>query len=188
MLSFVDQVSQFTSNLSPPPEYAPWNASDSLFAIWIGVNDVGNAWYRPEWPTLSEQILDRYFEQVQILYDAGARKFAFLTVPPLHRTPAMMAQDEAVRDIEAAAVARYNSLLDAGKRAFEAANPGVWTKIIDTTQSFAFALDNPSFYGIPDATCTNPDGLSCFWTDDYHPGVIIQRSVNAEFVFRVGLS
>ena len=38
--SIVDQVSQFNEFLAPRPAGAQWSSDDSLFAIWIGINDV----------------------------------------------------------------------------------------------------------------------------------------------------
>lgn len=38
--SIVDQVTQFQRFLAPKPQGARWNSSDSLFAFWIGINDV----------------------------------------------------------------------------------------------------------------------------------------------------
>lgn len=38
--SIVDQVTQFETYLAGKPEDAEWNGSDSLFAFWIGINDV----------------------------------------------------------------------------------------------------------------------------------------------------
>lgn len=36
----MDQVSQFEEYLAPKPYGAQWDSSNSLFAIWIGINDV----------------------------------------------------------------------------------------------------------------------------------------------------
>ncbi|KAG8894012.1 hypothetical protein FRC00_009694, partial [Tulasnella sp. 408] len=41
VLSMTDQMNQFLANLSPPPSYAPWTSSDSIFSFFIGINDVG---------------------------------------------------------------------------------------------------------------------------------------------------
>ena len=38
--SIVDQVSQFETFLADKPEGAEWDSSNSLFAFWIGINDV----------------------------------------------------------------------------------------------------------------------------------------------------
>jgi hypothetical protein len=43
--SIVTQVGLFEKYLAPKPTGAHWNSSNSLFAFWIGINDVGNSFY-----------------------------------------------------------------------------------------------------------------------------------------------
>jgi hypothetical protein len=43
--SIVTQVSLFQRYLAPKPAAAKWTSDDSLFAFWIGINDVGNSFY-----------------------------------------------------------------------------------------------------------------------------------------------
>lgn len=43
--SIVDQVSQFHEILASKPSGAEWSSSNSLFAFWIGINDVVRAYY-----------------------------------------------------------------------------------------------------------------------------------------------
>ena len=38
--SIVDQVQQFKAFLSQKPDGAQWDGSNSLFAFWIGINDI----------------------------------------------------------------------------------------------------------------------------------------------------
>lgn len=46
-----------------------------------GINDVSGSWWQPDPVTLVNMIFDDYFEQIELLYAGGARKFVFLTVP-----------------------------------------------------------------------------------------------------------
>jgi phospholipase/lecithinase/hemolysin len=177
VLSFVNQTSEFTANLVPAPSFAPWTASNTLFGVWIGVNDVGNAWYLSNWSTLAETIIARYISQVQIMYNSGARNFLFLTVPPIQYTPLVVAEGSTTVSEEGAGVAYYNQLLVAAIATFKAANEGVTTYVYDTTVPFMQAIDDPTAYGAPNATCYNADGVSCLWWNDYHPGQAIHRLV-----------
>ncbi|GAB1318081.1 hormone-sensitive lipase HSL [Madurella fahalii] len=177
VLSFIDQVEQFSESIASKPEYAPWTAENSLFGVWMGVNDVGNTWWRPEYDELLEQIMDSYFGQLQVLYDAGARMFVLLTVPPIHRTPLMLGQPVESQQAEAAAIAQYNDAIATRLEAFKSQNGGITAKIIDTSVPFNTALDSPIEYGAPNATCYDEDGTSCLWFNDYHPGVEINRLV-----------
>lgn len=81
VLSFVDQVTEFTNNIASKPSYAPWTAANTLIGVWIGVNDVGNSYWLSNETDVLNAIMDRYFQQLQIIYDAGARNFALLSVP-----------------------------------------------------------------------------------------------------------
>lgn len=187
VLSFVDQVDLFYANLAAKPSYAPWTAADTLFGVWIGVNDVGNAWYRPEWPTLSVQIVDQYFAQVQRLFDAGARKFVFLTVPPINRAPANLGSDEWSQTTLKAAIQTYNKLIADHAAAFSAANPTAQAQVVDIFPKFDLILDSPTTYGAVNASCWNEDGKTCLWWNDYHPGLAIQNGVADDVAVLTGL-
>ncbi|KAK4033644.1 hypothetical protein C8A01DRAFT_49796 [Parachaetomium inaequale] len=176
VLSFVDQVAQFSSSIAKKPSYAPWG-DNALFGVWIGVNDVGNSWWKEDYDQIVEQIMASYFGQLQILYNAGARNFMLLTVPPIQRAPANLAGGADSQKAEAAAIAKYNAALAAGLAAFKTKNSGITSQIVDTTAPFNTALDNPTAYGSPDATCYNEDGKSCLWFNDYHPGIEINNLV-----------
>jgi hypothetical protein len=81
VLSLIDQVTEFSNSLASKPSYAPWTSDNAFFAIWIGVNDVGNSWWQSNETTIIEDIMGQYLKQAQILYAAGGRNFAFLNVP-----------------------------------------------------------------------------------------------------------
>jgi phospholipase/lecithinase/hemolysin len=80
VLSFIDQVAQFSGSIAKKPSYAPWG-DNALFGVWMGVNDVGNTWWKSDYEQLLGQIMDSYFGQLQVLYNAGARNFMLMTVP-----------------------------------------------------------------------------------------------------------
>jgi phospholipase/lecithinase/hemolysin len=186
VLSLIDQVSLFTTHLSPLPS-SSLTADNTLFAIWIGVNDVGNAWSDAKWGNLSQTIVSQYFSQVQKLYSGGARNFLFLTVPPIQRTPMVLAESNDTQVQEGAAVDTYNTLLKAGVNAFKANSSGVTTWVFDTTGPFNTATNNPTTYGAPNATCFNGDGTSCLWFNNYHPGQAIHKLVAAGIATLLGL-
>ncbi|KAK0630371.1 hypothetical protein B0T17DRAFT_653825 [Bombardia bombarda] len=177
VLSFVDQVAQFSRSIASHPSYAPWTGADTLVAVWMGVNDVGNSWWLDTYAGLLEKIMDSYFGQLQVVYEAGGRNFVLLGVPPIQKTPAVLASDAASQAAEAVAIGKYNDAIAARLTAFKAKNSGVTAKVVDTTAPFDKALSNPTAYGSPDATCYNGDGVSCLWFNDYHPGVAINKLV-----------
>ncbi|POS75545.1 cellulose-binding GDSL lipase/acylhydrolase [Diaporthe helianthi] len=175
--SFVDQVGQFSSSLASHPSYAPWTAANTLVGVWIGVNDVGNSYYLSNVDEVIPSVIAKYFQLLQIIYDAGARNFVLLSVPPIQYTPLMLGQEQSARDLEATVIAKYNQLVVSSLANFTAANTGVTAKIVDTTKPFMTAVENPTAYGSPDATCYNADGKSCLWFNDYHPGYSINKLV-----------
>jgi hypothetical protein len=81
VLSFIDQTSLFSQTLASKPTWAPWAAENTLVGVWMGVNDVGNTFWLEDREALIAKVLGRYFEQLQILYDAGVRNFLLLGVP-----------------------------------------------------------------------------------------------------------
>jgi phospholipase/lecithinase/hemolysin len=179
VLSFIDQVSIFSSTISSKPSYAPWASSNALFAIWIGVNDVGNAWGDSNWGTLAPEIIFAYISQVQILYNAGTRNFLILTVPPIQNTPLVLAESTATQTQEGVAVVTYNNLLESAISSFKSSNSGTTTYVLDTSVPFLTAINNPTAYGAPDNSCYNSDGVSCLWWNNYHPGQAIHKLVAA---------
>lgn len=79
--SLIDQVATFSRSVASKPEFAPWTSADSTFAIWIGINDIGNSWWLEGETARIGKIIDQYLNQTEILYRAGARRFLFLSVP-----------------------------------------------------------------------------------------------------------
>ncbi|KAL6231421.1 hypothetical protein BDW75DRAFT_233609 [Aspergillus navahoensis] len=175
--SFIDQVAEFNEYLVPPPNFAPWSANNTLFAIWHsrGVNDVGGSWYQTNPDALATEILNQLFQQIELIYAGGARKFALLTVPPTDRSP-YVAQGEnadyAVTHLKAA-IASWNTQFSEKAAAFAAAHSDAVVKVVDTQPVFNEILDA----GGDAADCWNEDGVTCLWFNDYHPGLVIQDAV-----------
>ena len=44
VISLTDQINQFLASYADKPESAPWRSENTLFSVWIGINDVGNSW------------------------------------------------------------------------------------------------------------------------------------------------
>ncbi|KAF9777327.1 hypothetical protein IL306_004458 [Fusarium sp. DS 682] len=177
VLSFVDQVNQFSNSVGKHPAGTSWNAQNTIAGVWIGVNDVGNSFYLQDSAAVVEKATTRYFELLQTLYKAGLRKFVLLSVPPTELTPMMIQQGPNSNALLVKAINLYNSKLSSKLSAFKQANSGVKTLLVDTSVSFKAAINNPKNYGAPDAICFNNDGKSCLWFDNYHPAIAINRLV-----------
>ncbi|KAJ3877251.1 hypothetical protein F5051DRAFT_409087 [Lentinula edodes] len=189
VLSVVDQVSQFQEFLAPKPVGAEWSSSNSLFAIWIGINDVGNSfpWTNISQPIFYEKLMARLTSQVEILYNSGARSFVFLTVPPTDRAPLQIEQGPEVAAQFKGFLADYNNQLDATVNNFTQHHPDVdLAMVFDTRPIFNTLLDNSQTFGFvnitgyceayengtPDMT-TQVEGCapvsSYFWLNTLHP-------------------
>ncbi|KAF5388959.1 hypothetical protein D9757_005023 [Collybiopsis confluens] len=189
VLSIVDQVSQFQQILSPKPAGAEWSSSDSLFAFWIGINDVGNSfpWTNISQPIFYEKLMARLTSQVEILYNSGARSFVFLTVPPTDRAPLQIEQGPQVVTRFRGFLEDYNNLLSATVRNFTQHHSGIeLAMVFDTRPIFNTLLDNSQTFGFvnvtgyceayengtPDMT-TQVAGCapvsSYFWLNSLHP-------------------
>lgn len=100
-----------------------------------------------------------------------------MNVPPIQRTPELLAENTTAQGTTAYAVSSFNQLLTQGAERFNKCNKDTNAILFNTTPSFNEALDNPTAYGAPDATCYSGDGVSCLWWNDFHPGQAIHKLV-----------
>lgn len=140
--------------------------------------------------------MDRLFSQVDILYEAGARSFVFLTVPPLERTPLFIDQDASAVAQVKSSTADYNAQLSSRVKAFikqynatsvakKNGSLGL-VKLFDTQKVFNTILNNadalgfvnvtgwavPYENGTPSTTtqiAPFPPVSSYFWLNNLHP-------------------
>jgi len=168
VLSLTDQVNQFLTGAALN-HAATWTSANALFSIWIGVNDIGNSYYLSgDRAAFSDTLLNAEFALVQKLYDAGARNFLFANVPPIDRSPLMLAQGTSATSLEKTVITGFNTKLAAKVSAFKAAHSGVSTYIWDSNTQFTTILNSPSTYGFKDAVSYGSDANE-FWGNNYHP-------------------
>lgn len=175
--SLVQQVSVFQKYYGSGGVYEDvWDFEDSLFTSWFGINDILRGYSPTNWSTVAPNITGRYFDQVQLLFDAGARSFVVFLVPPIQRSPSQVTNETAA-NITAHAVNDFNELLETGLYGFRRNNANATVWLLNSTTIFDLALDNPSAYGATDATCYKSDGTTCLWWNDLHPGLAIHKLV-----------
>ncbi|KAF6748731.1 fungal cellulose binding domain-containing protein [Ephemerocybe angulata] len=164
-----DQVAQFLEGAGPKKGGEKWTGVNSLFSVFIGINDIGNSWYlEGDRDAFAEVLLDNYFQLVQKLYDIGGRSFLFVLVPPIDRSPMMAAYGPESQAGEKKVLAGFNSRLINRVELFGKSNSGVKTYIYDSVAQYNEILDNPTKYGFKDALSYGPDPDE-FWGNDYHP-------------------
>ncbi|KAF5373619.1 hypothetical protein D9758_000988 [Tetrapyrgos nigripes] len=155
VLSIVDQVNQFKTFLAPKPATAEWQSSDTLFAIWIGINDVGNSfpWTNISQPEFYGVLMERLATQLEELYDVGGRSFLFLTVPPTDRSPLFLQQGQGVVSRLTPLIADYNRKLSQTAHNFKANHSDIDTMtVFDTQPIFNTLLDNARTLGFVNET------------------------------------
>jgi len=197
LASLVDQASQFATILGPKPAGAQWSSDNSLFAIWIGINDVGNSWY---WTNVTQAafhdtVMDHYFSAVETLYDSGARSFLFLTVPPIDRAPLFIEQGTSSTAAVKLSLADYNKKLAQRVKKFQSAHSDLGQiTVFDTSNIFNTLLNmgdklgfvNTTGYselyenGTPQTTTQIPPYApvsSFFWLNSLHPVFTVHYSL-----------
>ncbi|CAE6471616.1 unnamed protein product [Rhizoctonia solani] len=158
--SFVDQVSLFSKNFSPAPAEAPWISDNSLFGVWIGINDIasGNSWW---WSNVTQAgfhktLLDQYFSQVDELYKRGARSFLFINVPPLERAPLFIEQGATTIKAIRASTDDFNKQLAQRVKQFQNTYKSLaQVTLYDAHKMFDVQLDNAEVLGFVNVTGYN---------------------------------
>ncbi|PBK90474.1 hypothetical protein ARMGADRAFT_1032489 [Armillaria gallica] len=166
VLSLTDQVNQFLSSYASKPSTTPWNSADTLFSVWIGINDIGNSYYLGGTSSTRREATG-----LISLSDVGARNFLFLNVPPVDRSPLMLAQSTWSQETEKSVIEGFNSKLTARAASLKANHSDVTTWIWDSNAAFTAILDNPTAYGFEDAT-TFGDDPGVFWINNLHPTIL----------------
>ncbi|KAJ3874957.1 hypothetical protein F5051DRAFT_472141, partial [Lentinula edodes] len=172
VLSVTDQVNQFLDTAASKPAETPWTSENSLFSIWIGINDLGNSYYLSDNRTsFDTTLLNAEFALVQKLcvcsIDVGARNFLFLNVPPTDRSPLMLSQDAQAQAMLKANILDFNAQLIEFTDDFKTSNAGVTTFLWDANAAFTTILDDPTAYGFIDAVSYGTD-TGYFWINTLH--------------------
>ncbi|KAF5658683.1 carbohydrate esterase family 16 [Fusarium heterosporum] len=116
----------------------------SLFAIWIGINDVIIN-YQNRNSNTYDASFKSYRAQVEKLYKAGARNFLLLTVPPLQLTPRVSKSSNHAKNapLVTAAVADWNRRVKALQKEFGRLHPSATVFLYDTYPLFQKVYENP---------------------------------------------
>jgi phospholipase/lecithinase/hemolysin len=145
--SIAEQVENlWFPNYASKPATAPWSSDNTLFAVFDGINDVGNSWAQgvPATTTLNAEIFNVYHGLVDELYYAGARNFAFLNVPPVDRAPLTSEQGPESQAEEKADILDWNTLLAGMAQDLKSMFPDINVFVVDASLLFTQVLDNPA--------------------------------------------
>ncbi|KZV78783.1 hypothetical protein EXIGLDRAFT_571297, partial [Exidia glandulosa HHB12029] len=165
----VQQVDQFQQSYTTQ---AQWTSEDSIFSMWIGINDIGDSFgLNSSRTAFNDELLASYFTQVTRLYASGARKFVFFNIPPIDRSPLMVA--EGVSDVVNPIVDDYNTKLAQLVSNWTTAHAGVRVWTVDTHDLLTKILDDPSSYGFEDGT-TFRDGSGVVWCTSQYWATVLE--------------
>lgn len=147
--SIADQIQHiWFPKYASSPEYAPWVANDTLFAVFDGINDVINSFTLGVEATsvLYKNVFAVYHGLIDQLYYAGARNFLLVDIPPVDRAPWTTIQGSGAQLVERAAILAWNELLAsmALEVKGEKADANIFT--VSACNLFNQVLDNPSSY------------------------------------------
>ncbi|KAF2749600.1 carbohydrate esterase family 16 protein [Sporormia fimetaria CBS 119925] len=146
VLSLKNQIQDlYLPNYGSAPAHVPWKASNSLFAFWIGINDVGNTWWLNN-STLYDAIFTQYDGLLEQVYKTGARNFLFLNVPPIHLAPLTLANGPEAVAGEEVAIKDWNARLRRLSAEFRKRHPGVVTFVHKTYDLYIATIEEPTTY------------------------------------------
>ncbi|KAF7317609.1 Gdsl-like lipase/acylhydrolase family protein [Mycena kentingensis (nom. inval.)] len=151
---------QFLETAGLHPDFCPWASNNSLFASWIGINDINRS-------VVSERLPLEFTLQDE-MYKVGARNFLFLNVPPFDKSPGGNFSIE-VRD----QITLWNNLLPALVTNFTCTHPDSTAFLFDTQALWQEFYDNPAAFNITDVNAVG-GGL---WYDAFHPSTQIQTVI-----------
>jgi hypothetical protein len=171
------------------PTYAPWTAESSLFAVWLGVNDVSDTYSQSGEDAWINRDLDNYFpvscpctrvEHESLLFLASPASLPYSLCCPKEHAYSCVVTDKSPQLIVQfnvttlkVVVANWNSQMPTRIAAFKPANLEANDALVDTQTAFNTTISSPSGYGAPDAPCFNSDGKYCLRWNNYHPQAAI---------------
>ncbi|EKM55345.1 carbohydrate esterase family 16 protein [Phanerochaete carnosa HHB-10118-sp] len=136
---------------------AVWNSDDTLFTIWIGINDCGYSG-----PDAVPPKLVKLFGLIELLYSVGARNLMLIDIPPMDRSPAMRYPPRGKLSFE-----EWNDRLRVHALDFAKTHVDATLTIYSSWATFTRVLNNPVALGF-DADDGKRRGGS-IWVDHIHP-------------------
>lgn len=145
MQQIEDEFIPYYGTASYPTAATPWTSTDSLFGVFIGINDVGNTYWL-DTAAINSKIFAEYQGLMETLYYAGARNFLFLNVPPVDRSPLTISGGSESQALEKTDIALYNSMIAKLAKTLKKQHPEINIFTVDANAIFTKVLDKPSSY------------------------------------------
>ncbi|KAL4807106.1 hypothetical protein BDV18DRAFT_112732 [Aspergillus unguis] len=170
-ISFVNQIKQFTtyghsvlagssSDKHNPKGKPILSPSETLIAIWIGINDINDsADYNltsVEFREFYDTLVSTLFSSLDPLVELGYKQYLLLNLPPLDRTPSNQARSLKGEEPSPSAkqVQWFNRALSKHTQSFarRKRHSGVRAFVFDAHTVLSNVLDLPEIYGIKNTT------------------------------------
>lgn len=149
--SLVNQTIQF-EQYGDPVLSKFIDKSKTLVDFWIGINDINDsADYDVDFASFYNQLIGTLFDTVERIHCLGYKKYLFMKLPPLDRTPSNQKRKGGPVP-NATMIGWYNDALSKHSRAFRQAHHDVEVMVFDTTTFLNYVLDHPAEYGIKNTT------------------------------------
>ncbi|KAK2464397.1 hypothetical protein APHAL10511_003545 [Amanita phalloides] len=166
-VSLTDEVNTFL-HFSGMPKPTPWDAQNTLFSFWIGINDIGYSYdLGGNRDAFSDTLLDAYFVLVE--NRAGARNYLFINVPPMERSPHFLSLPKLNQTAEKNVIDGFNCKLQTRINWFDGNHSDISLWQWDAHAAFSDILDHPCYYGFKDSTSYGSNNPKYFWSGKYHP-------------------
>jgi len=134
------------------------NPAETLYVLWLGINDCGNASADE-----LEDVLDALFDIVHALYvKAGARNFLLMDVPPLDRSPGAL---EVTSDLKETCET-WNGLLSSYSNTFAAETSQATILLFSAHAVLTKVLDDFDEFDFNESDVEEPGGA--IWLDELH--------------------
>jgi phospholipase/lecithinase/hemolysin len=170
VLSFKQQLRQLSQYYPLDSRSVGWTPDDSLFAIWLGINDVGISYSRSDYSSVEPQIILAYNTTLNQLYSLGARNFLILNVPPVDQSPGTTKYGANASAMEKVAIQGFNTDLASMLSGFKKDYSDITYFLYDTNSLFTNILANPSLYS-QTQTYTVMNACCQFYANNDAPGV-----------------
>lgn len=125
----------------------------TLTAVWIGINDIGDsAELDVDFPTYYDELITTMFEQsVEPVYKAGYKKWLFMKLPPLDRTPGNLVRAAGPLPNKTM-IGWWDDTLDQHASAFADKYEDATVLVFDSNTFLNYVLDHPAEYNITNTT------------------------------------
>ncbi|KAL8724706.1 MAG: hypothetical protein Q9166_007794 [cf. Caloplaca sp. 2 TL-2023] len=176
-----------------------WNASNSLFSLFFGINDVDRS-YKQQNLKINDAVFSSYLKQLETLHRFGARNFLLHNVPPVNRGPYKVQPDKIIEGVD---INDFNYRMGKLFSSFTSAHNDISVLLFDTNKLFSQAIENPAVWAqtanlknttgsckayeggdVPSMDYSDP---SCqypvnqyFWLDGLHPTYPVHEAIAAQ--------